>query len=150
MPATQPRSAQSAIDGYATRFVRLFAAGFPPNISARRSQRLSPDAPELGACQWPPGRRDDRPGVSAVRPPSVRGRAAACGAAPGYYRRFSWALAREALRRRNTPLVRRPFVASRLAGSVATGRAPWFEGRRAIFLMQLEDVLAGDEVRALR
>jgi len=75
---------------------------------------------------------------------------AACGAAPGYYRRFSWALAREALRRRNTPLVRRPFVASRLAGSVATGRAPWFEGRRAIFLMQLEDVLAGDEVRALR
>jgi hypothetical protein len=69
---------------------------------------------------------------------------AACGAAPGYYRRFSWALAREALRRRDTPLVRRRFLASRLAGSVATGRAPWFEGRRAIFLMQLEDVLAGD------
>ena len=68
---------------------------------------------------------------------------AACGAAPGYYRRFSWALAREALRRRNAPLVRRPFLASRLARSVATGRASWLEGRRAIFLMQLEDVLAG-------
>ena len=67
---------------------------------------------------------------------------AACGPAPGYYRRISWALAREALRRPNTPLVRRPFLASRLARSVATGRAPWFEGRRAIFLMQLEDVLA--------
>jgi hypothetical protein len=70
--------------------------------------------------------------------------AAVCRAAPDYYRQVSWMLAREALRGRNASLVRRTFLASRLAGSVATGRAPWFEVRRAIYLMQLEDVLAGD------
>jgi asparagine synthase (glutamine-hydrolysing) len=67
--------------------------------------------------------------------------AKAAGAVPGYYRRLSFALAREALRRTASPLVRRGFLASRLARSAATGSQPWFETRRAVFLMQLEEVM---------
>lgn len=71
-------------------------------------------------------------------------RAGTSGAAPRYYRRLSWDLMREALTQRLSPLVRRHFLASRLAKPAVTGTGVWFEARRAVFLMQLEDVLADD------
>jgi len=60
--------------------------------------------------------------------------------AAGYYRRLARDLAREALRRTASPLVRRSFVASRLIATAATGSPPWISERRVIYLMQLEEV----------
>jgi len=71
------------------------------------------------------------------------------GPAPGYYRRLSWDLLREALRRTVSPLVRRRFLASRAAKSAVTGSGLWFEPRRAVFLMQLEEVLDDPHALAL-
>jgi asparagine synthetase B (glutamine-hydrolysing) len=69
------------------------------------------------------------------------------GPMAGYYRRLSWALARDALSRRTSPLVRRRFLASRLAKSAVVGNQPWLESRRAVFLMQIEEVLDGVAAR---
>jgi asparagine synthetase B (glutamine-hydrolysing) len=75
-------------------------------------------------------------------------RTAPSGPAPAYYRRLCWDLARDALGRSVSPLVRRPFLASRLFKAAAAGVQPWIQVRRAIFLMQLEEVL--DQSRGRR
>jgi asparagine synthase (glutamine-hydrolysing) len=62
--------------------------------------------------------------------------------APEFFRRLSWDLAREMMRRRAPPLVRRRFLASRLLLGTATGVKPWFSVRRTVLLMQLEDLIA--------
>jgi hypothetical protein len=64
--------------------------------------------------------------------------------AAGFFRRLSWDLAREAMRRRVSPFVRRRSVAARVLRGAATGAAPWFSVRRTVLLMQLEDVMAPD------
>jgi len=62
--------------------------------------------------------------------------------AAAYYRRLSWDLAREALRTRTSPLVRRGFLGSRLIKAAATGAPPWISERQAVYLMQLEALAA--------
>jgi hypothetical protein len=58
-----------------------------------------------------------------------------------FFRRLSWDLAWEMMRRRASPLVRRRFLASRLLRGAATGAKPWFSVRRTVLLMQLEDLI---------
>jgi len=65
---------------------------------------------------------------------------------PRFFRRLSWDLAREMMRHRTAPLVRRSFLATRLVRGAATGAKPWFSVRRTILLMQLEDLLADHRV----
>lgn len=60
--------------------------------------------------------------------------------APRFFRRLSRDLAREMMRDRKSPLVRRWFLASRLLRGAATGAKPWFSVRRTVLLMQLEDL----------
>jgi asparagine synthetase B (glutamine-hydrolysing) len=62
--------------------------------------------------------------------------------APRFFRRLSWDLAREMMRHRPSPLVRRRFLASRLLRGAMTGAKPWFSVRRTVLLMQLEDLIA--------
>jgi asparagine synthase (glutamine-hydrolysing) len=71
-------------------------------------------------------------------------RANTFGPAPGYYRRLSWDFLREALGHGVSPLVRRRFLASCMAKSALTGTRAWFETRRALYLMQLEECLEAD------
>ena len=68
-------------------------------------------------------------------------RASTFGPAPGYYRRLAWDFICRALRQRVSPLVRRSRLASSMTKSALTGARPWFETRRALYLMQLEEVL---------
>lgn len=73
-------------------------------------------------------------------------RTKAAAPAPGFFRRLSWDLAREMMRHRTSPLVRRRFLATRLLRGAATGARPWFSVRRTVLLMQLEELFADDRV----
>jgi hypothetical protein len=103
----------------------------------------------------PQARQSADPGIARAFPQhahlSYEDRARTFGPARGYYRRGSWDFLREALKQEISPLVRRRFLASRMARSALTGSAAWFEIRRAVFLMQQEELVAasGAEVGAV-
>ena len=48
-----------------------------------------------------------------------------------------------------SPLVRRAFLVPSLIKSAATGAPPWMSERRVIYLMQLEELVAGVDDRSL-
>jgi asparagine synthase (glutamine-hydrolysing) len=63
------------------------------------------------------------------------------GPSPWYYRRLALDLMRETLRRRSPPVVNRGRLRSQLLRAVVRGLRPPFQFRRALLLMQLEEVL---------
>ena len=65
------------------------------------------------------------------------------GPSPWYYRRLALDLTRETLRRRSPPIVNRGLLRSQLLRAVVRGVRPPFQFRRALLLMQLEEVLDG-------
>lgn len=65
------------------------------------------------------------------------------GPSPWYYRRLALDFMRETLRRRSPPVVNRPLLRSQLLRAAVRGTRPPFQFRRALLLMQLEDVLDG-------
>jgi asparagine synthase (glutamine-hydrolysing) len=112
---------------YLDRDLSAFLAALPTSVLADgrlHAEVLAKAFPEHARIRYEDGHGGRRP-------------------AAAYYRRLSWDLAREALRRTASPLVRRAFLVPRLIKSAATGAPPWIEARRVVYLMQLEKLVAG-------